>query len=179
MVFKGKEAIMKVLGRASTQMREDRREVVYPTPKCAMCSPGRGCASTGLSGASPEGTGSFDSSPLQHLKILTMPAATGKVTSCSSCNLVPDWSHRHQWQREGAAGAWFVSVGSRWEMQPGREVVRHSCLWKGRFWDGSSVWCSLLSPVLPPTCFAPSPFSSRPIEAKSRVSTGGWESVLA
>lgn len=36
MVFKGKEAIMKVLGRASTQMREDQREVVYPTPKCAV-----------------------------------------------------------------------------------------------------------------------------------------------
>lgn len=35
MVFKGKEAIMKVLGRASAQMREDQREVVYPTPKCA------------------------------------------------------------------------------------------------------------------------------------------------
>lgn len=35
MVFKGKEAITKVLGRASTQMREARREVVYPTPKCA------------------------------------------------------------------------------------------------------------------------------------------------
>lgn len=35
MVFKGKEAIMKVLGRASTQMRGGRREIVYPTSECA------------------------------------------------------------------------------------------------------------------------------------------------
>lgn len=35
MVFKGKDAITKVLGRASTQMREVRSEVVYPAPKSA------------------------------------------------------------------------------------------------------------------------------------------------
>jgi len=33
MVFKGKDAITEVLGRASTQMREVQREVVYPPPK--------------------------------------------------------------------------------------------------------------------------------------------------
>lgn len=35
MVFKGKDAITKVLGRASTQMRQVQRDVVYPTPKSA------------------------------------------------------------------------------------------------------------------------------------------------
>lgn len=51
-----------------------------------MCSLGSGCASIRLSGASPEGMDLFDSSPLQHLKILMLPAATGKVRSCSSYN---------------------------------------------------------------------------------------------
>lgn len=93
MVFKGKDAITEVLERASTQMREVWRDVVYPAPKSAggaTCSLGRKCANMRLSQAPPEGAGLFDRLPLEHLKNLTLPVATGKVTSSGSRNVTPD-----------------------------------------------------------------------------------------